>query len=417
MPSSSHMYQFIYTTIGSLSLSLVIAMPASGGGDESVTPLGDRPAAKTGFIRQLKFDGPPTTCWQFPRDDDHETRRVGLSDVATSGGMIFFGNDLGVVRALTARRGVLIWKHEHGERVYFTPCCDGERLFFTTRKGITALQSSSGIPLWHKPVRHSVGRCVSWQPSEMVFFSDSDGWLYALDSATGEQQWQATFLDDAPADPPGFPGERARFQGMAARPTGIATDGQRVFQSVFDQCRVVAYDCRTGERMACYQTEGWILGDPAINGDRLYVGSQDKHLYCFDTATDQLLWKRGTGARIESGVGIVKDRVIVGSCDGSVYCWDKQTGRLLWKRETDDPGAIYSDPIVTRESVYLAAAEGTVYALDVESGAVRWRHRPAPLSRLYTSPATDGTRLFVKCRPRHEGTGQYAIFAIGPRMP
>ena len=161
--------------------------------------------------------------------------------------MLFFGDDQGVVRAVTAREGIPIWTHDHGERVYFPPTCDGERLYFTTRKGLTAVESESGILLWNRPVKHSVGRCVVWQPTETVYFSDSEGQLHAVDAVTGEKKWSADFGRDAPPDPPGFDGERARFERTIARPSGIATDGKQVFQSVFDQCRVVAFDCADGQ--------------------------------------------------------------------------------------------------------------------------------------------------------------------------
>ncbi len=383
--------------------------------DDPKPPLDDRPPQKTGFIPSLKFEGLPKMDWKFSPELDERGRQPGLSDAATSGGVLFFGDDFGVVRALTAREGVPIWTHAHGERVFFPPTCDGERLFFTTRKGITALESSSGIHMWHRPVRHSVGRCVAWQEANTVYFSDSDGWLYALDAEDGREKWKASFVEDAPEDPPGFDGERARFEGTAARPTGIATDGTSVFQSVFDQCRVVAHSCQTGERTATFQTQGWIFGDPAVDETRLYVGSQDKHLYCFDKSSGKVFWKLQTNSRIESGPGVTRDRVIVGSCDGSIHCCDKNSGRLLWKTPTDRPGAIYSAPIVTEDSVYFAAAEGTVYALALETGAIKWRYRPADESNFYSSPATDGTRIFIKGRSADDEAVGNSIFAIGPR--
>lgn len=405
---------------GSIRLSvrngvlMLLAASASCFAQNSPAPLGDRPPQKTGYIPNLQFTSAPETVWQFEPPDDERGKRPGVSDVATSGGMLFFGDDRGVVRAVTALNGHLIWKYEHGERVFFPPTCDGQRLFFTTRKGITALRSASGIFMWHRPVSHSVGRCVAWKKNNTVYFSDSDGVLYALDAETGDELWKASLMDDAPADPPGFDGGQARFQGTAARPSGIATDGKAVYQSVFDQCRVVAFSCVTGDRIATYQTKGWVFADPAVDDDRLFVGSQDKHLHCFDKVSGKKLWTFATEARIESCPGVTDDYVVIPSCDGSVYCCDKNTGVLIWKTATDHPGAIYSAPIVTQDSVYFAAGEGTVYGLSIETGEVRWRHRPSATSDLYSSLATDGTRLFIKCRPKDEQTGINAIFAIGP---
>jgi outer membrane protein assembly factor BamB len=111
---------------------------------------------------------------------------------------------------------------------------------------------------------------------------------------------------------------------------------------------------------------------------------------------------------------VTSDRVVVGSCDGSVYCLAKRSGALLWAIATLQRRSIYSAPIVTKDSVYLAVAEGTVYCLSLEDGKVRWKYSPSETSELYSSPATDGTRIFVKSRPKNDGTGENSIFAIGP---
>ncbi len=399
-----------------LLAQLTVGVAADRAAGETA-PLGDRPAAKTGFIPELTFNGPPQLVWKFTSALDSQDRFPGLSDPATSGGMLFFGDDNGVVRAVTAKQGVTIWTHEHGERIFFPPCCDGKRLYFTTRKGITALESGSGILLWHRPVKHSAGRCVVWEETDTVFFADSDGWTYALNSATGDEQWKDSLMDDAPDDPPDFDGNDARFEGTAARPTGIATDGNMVYQSVFDQCRVVSFDCKTGEKKQSFQTKGWVFADAAIDEERLYVGSQDEHLYCFDKNTGKLRWTHKTNSRIESGPAVTADWVIVASCDGRVYCCDKRTGALVWVSATEQPWAIYSAPIATKDAVYFAAAEGQVYALDLATGAVRWKLRPSETSHLFTSPATDGTRIFVTSRPKDDQIGENTIFAIGPALP
>ena len=199
----------------------------------------------------------------------------------------------------------------------------------------------------------------------------------------------------------------------------IRTDGHLVYQSVFDQRRVVAVDCVSGRQQWSFQTGGWILGDPAVDDQRLYVGSQDKHLYCLNKTTGEVLWKSATGSRIESGPAVNDSRVFIPSCDGSLYCYAKETGVLIWKfaadREGNRASAIYSAPIVTQDSVVFAAAEGHVYALVAETGARRWKLQPSKTSHLYTlTPATDGTRIFVKSRPRAQDVGVNSIIATAP---
>ncbi len=398
------------------TLFLWLTFPAvlQSGAGQLVPPLGDRPPEKTGSAPELSLTSSLQVVWRF---DDHGNA-PGLSDVAAVHGMLFFGDDNGVVRTLAAKQGMKIWSHNHGERIFYAPTSDGERLFFTSGRGLTALQAASGLLLWHHPIEHGAGRCVASRNAQRVYCGGSDGWVYAFDAATGDQQWKYSIMDDAPKDPPGFDGERARIGDATARPTGIATDGHLVYQCVFDQCRVVAIQCVTGQKQWSFQTGGWILGDPAVDDQRLYVGSQDKHIYCLNKTTGEVLWKSATGSRIESGPAVNDSRVFIASCDGSLYCYAKETGVLIWKFAADRDGnrasAIYSAPIVTHDSLIFAAAEGHVYALVAETGVLRWKLQPSKTSHLYTTPATDGTRIFVKSRPQAQGVGENVIIAIGP---
>ena len=78
----------------------------------------------------------------------------------------------------------------------------------------------------------------------------------------------------------------------------------------------------------------------------------------------------------------------------------------------DRRSAIYSAPIVTSDTVYFAASDGNVYALESTNGKLRWKFKPSAASELFTSPATDGTRIFVKSRRKADKLGENAVFAI-----
>ena len=141
------------------TLFLWLTFPAvlQSGAGQLVPPLGDRPPEKTGSAPELSLTSSPQIVWRF---DDHGNA-PGLSDVAAVHGMLFFGDDNGVVRALAAKQGMKIWSHNHGERIFYAPTSDGERLFFTSGRGLTALQAASGLLLWHHPIEHGAGRCVA----------------------------------------------------------------------------------------------------------------------------------------------------------------------------------------------------------------------------------------------------------------
>ena len=110
----------------------------------------------------------------------------------------------------------------------------------------------------------------------------------------------------------------------------------------------------TGELQWSAYTGGAILFPPVLYGSRLYVGSGDGWVYCFDAASGRMCWRfRASPAertipvygRLSStwpvGSGVLVDRGVVyaaagvANYDGThVYALDAETGRMLWQNNS-----------------------------------------------------------------------------------
>src|SRR2546428_763612 len=119
----------------------------------------------------------------------------------------------------------------------------------------------------------------------MVYVGGNDGNVYAVDAKTGKERWKSDFIADAPPDRPEYPGDKARIQNTLARPSALASDGESLFLSVFDQSRVVAINATTGKRLWSFQTGGWTGGTVVATSKHVFVGSQDGFFYCLDKKT------------------------------------------------------------------------------------------------------------------------------------
>ncbi|MBT7187038.1 PQQ-binding-like beta-propeller repeat protein, partial [Candidatus Bathyarchaeota archaeon] len=58
---------------------------------------------------------------------------------------------------------------------------------------------------------------------------------------------------------------------------------------------------------------------PAVVGDMVYIGSNDKKVYCLDAETGAKNWEYTTGGTIESSPAVADGKVYIGSFDGKVY--------------------------------------------------------------------------------------------------
>jgi outer membrane protein assembly factor BamB len=153
-------------------------------------------------------------------------------------------------------------------------------------------------------------------------------------------------------------------------------------------CKVYALDAVTGKTRWTFFTDSPVRFAPVVWQDRLFVVSDDGHLYCLVAADGQLLWKLRGGPKIDMLLG--NDRMI--------SRWPARGG-----------------PVVVGNMLYFGAGiwptEGIfIYAIDPASGTVRWCNdssggiemdQPHPTARAKSGIAaqgylaTSGNSLFI----------------------
>ena len=131
--------------------------------------------------------------------------------------------------------------------------------------------------------------------------------------------------------------------------------------------------------------------EPIVVGKTLVYGSSlNDSVTARDTDTGELKWRFYTDGPVRFAPAALDGRVYVGSDDGHLYCLDVETGRLRWKfraapsrRKILGNGRMISvwpvrgGPVAQDGRVYFAAGvwpmEGVfVYALDAATGDVAW---------------------------------------------
>lgn len=161
-----------------------------------------------------------------------------------------------------------------------------------------------------------------------VYFSSDDGLLYAVNKNTGKLVWTFALND----------GEVTRTLPANHAPW------------LFDYGK----------------------SSPVIDGNMLYIGSADQHLYAINAKSGQLVWKFKTGNRIRSTPAFNKQSVFIASWDGKTYAIDKQTGEMQWKRNS--AVIMVSDPKVLGDKLIIGSRDAYLYALDVKTGNVEWKY-------------------------------------------
>ncbi len=161
-----------------------------------------------------------------------------------------------------------------------------------------------------------------------------------------------------------------------------------------------------------------ITTQPAVVGDRIFIGSPNGAIYALDRTTGCAHWKYETEGEVRAAI-IVAPRqdgsigLYAGDRKAWLYALDANSGKLLWKEkaETHDWSMITSSPVLHEGRLYLGTASfeelaggsttyecctfrGSVLAYDAETGKQIWKSYVLPETPARTKLTTAGVQLW-----------------------
>ncbi len=145
-----------------------------------------------------------------------------------------------------------------------------------------------------------------------------------------------------------------------------------------------------------FPVEGKITNSPSIGDNKVFIAT-DKRLYAISLNGNEV-WNVSFKGSM-STAAIAYGRVYIGSSDGKLYCFNATTGDELWNFTAN--GKIDSSPAIANGVVYFATntPEGTIYAVDAFTGKVLWYYRLKPPEGSYfnimSSPFIVNGRLYI----------------------
>jgi len=307
---------------------------------------------------------------------------------AVSGGVVYFGDWTGHVRALNRDDGTEVWNRRLGDRyIGGSVALDGDHVYAGTFDGrIVALARDTGEPVWDTQIGDHPKAVIFGSPvvvdglvvvgvaSFEVFVTGNPntfrGHIVALDAATGAERW--------------------RFYVTAGDATQAA--GVSIWSSpAIDTERGVAY-IGTGQS---YGLPASPLSDSLLALD-LQTGEEVWHTQF--TADDAWTLAQPTG--LDADVGAMpnlfpvngKDAVGVGDKAGTYRALDRETGEILWEAPLTPggtQGGVMASAAVAGGIVYVtsndASRDANMAALDADTGEEVWR---AQLGAHVTGPVT-----------------------------
>ena len=282
----------------------------------------------------------------FPLEDAGQVAFEGrLNGALVKGGdgRFYFSTDTGFLYGLDIAAQQLSWQHSNPSPYGCPPLPAPDRIFIWDRENAVFGLTLKGDPVWKTSLPDAIASPLS-ADAERVYLGTEGGDLLALSQASGEPLWRFR-TQGAVSAPPAFFGDTVVLG---------SSDGSVYLLS------------SKGALRRSISLGSAVSTTPLVDGDRLYVGTDDFRFHCYDLKTLKRKWGIRAGGRLLVTPGADEKRVYFQASNSVLYALDKQGGTILWwwispSRSAFELGIEGPEILATSRSPYL-------FALDRKSG-------------------------------------------------
>lgn len=303
------------------------------------------------FVALRRRDG--GTVWEHKLTGELESTPLYLpAGAAGSQALVVVGDDDGALTALNAQTGQVRWTYRVRGPIRVQPTLSNGLLYFTSGEGrLYAIDATTGAWRWQYerevPENFTIrGQSGVLAAGSMIYAGFPDGYLAALNGASGEVQWTQKLSGDA-----------TRFTDVDSTP--VLWRGTLVVSSYAGG--VYGLDQKDGSIRWRYELDsaGPVAVDPASG--RVYVTAARAGVHCLD-AEGHLLWRQALGKQGElSSPTLNGPFLLLTAAAGGMYVIDARRGQLL---QFFGPGqGITGRPVIAGQWVYVLSNAGVFFAL------------------------------------------------------
>ena len=301
------------------------------------------------------------------------------SSAVVVNGTAYFGNDTGLMSAVTSTTGAPAWTYQinSSAAIQTTPAVDAGTVYFGASDGNAyALSAATGALLYTIPIGGNVSSPAIG--NGYVAFTSDNGSLTIVSEASGNV---VTSLN----------------LGVAIHSSPLVDTAAGTVVVGDDSGAVSAFALPAGNLLWKAQTNGPVYAPAAVANGVLYVGSTDGSLYALSDATGAVAWTYATGAPIRTCALLnflsSGTSVAVGNDAGNVYALTG-AGALKWQHQLS---AAVAGIGAAANTMMVDTADGLVWALrPAEAGEVLMNY--ATGSPLATVPAVNNGAVYVASR-------------------
>lgn len=296
--------------------------------------------------------------WKFSSDANV------ISTPAVTKELVVFGNQQGIVSALSLKNGKQKWTFKTGGSIYSSPAVHENKIIFGSTDGYVYCLNEKGKELWKLKTGAAVLGCPTIE-NNVVYIGGSDHNFRGIDLQTGKQLWSFNGLNGPVVSTPVIYKDNVIFGAW-----------DTYLYSLNKKTGSLNWKWSNGSTVRNYSPASCL---PLIKDDIVYVAAPDRFLSAIDAITGETLW-RTNESTVRESIGISRDgNFIYGKTMNdtlAVFATGKQLQKAAWKLYVGYGYEHTPSTLIENEgNVFLGTRNGVVYAVDVIQRKIAWAYK------------------------------------------
>ncbi|MCG9755881.1 outer membrane protein assembly factor BamB [Shewanella insulae] len=275
------------------------------------------------------------------------------SGITAARNKVFFGGESGLLGAVDAETGDMVWHVTAGGELLSAPTVGEDVVVVhTSTGGLEAYNIDDGEKLWvyesKLPTLTLRGTGSAAYEAGGFFVGTADGKVAVVVKSNGQAAWEQ------PIYTPKGGNEFTRMADVDMKPLIV---GENIYAVSYNG-NLVSMELRTGR--VVWSRKYSSFNELASAGLNLYLVDDHGRVYAVDKRNGLESWSNSelTNRELTSPV-VFKDYLVVGDFEGYLHFIDRTSGKLVGRVEVDSSG-LFSQPLVIDDKIYVQSRDGKV---------------------------------------------------------
>ncbi len=296
--------------------------------------------------------------WTFSSDANVISTPVVIND------LVIFGNQQGIVTALSLKNGKPQWTFKTGGSIYSSPAVRQNKIVFGSANGYVYCINDNGKEIWKLKTGAAVLGCPTIE-NNIVYIGGSDHNFRAIDLETGKEIWKFNGLNGHVVSTP-----------VINKSDVIFGAWDTWLYSLNKNTGKLNWKWSNGSSIRNYSPAACI---PVIKDDIVYVVAPDRYLSAIDAITGQTLW-RTNESTVRESIGISQNgNYIYGKTMNdtlAVFTTGRQPQKAVWKLNAGYGYEHTPSMLIEKDgNVFFGTRNGVVYAIDAVQKKIAWAYK------------------------------------------